>query len=521
MGSNAGQSMESNSTPFITRIALRVTVWVAVLVVSACVLRAGIQLRHWAWDNTNGIRFVEDAGNAYRWGTDADRNGLFNMYRRIVADWGVDPPREFGLDYGPLRLTIMTAWAHWVNRNFDRSDQFDPELSYQFHWPLLMVNAAFEAAAAVGVALAVGRMRRIGSGDSKQSAAGKYLLPALAAVMVWFNPTLILNDCWPQWDAWILPCYAFAIYFAMGDWWFAAGVMLGIGAMLKGQLLFVAPIFLLWPLFMMRGVALGRVVGGMAVAVTIIAIPWTVTGAKDMALVGAGAVAAGFTLIFRKGWRRPLNQFLAIVLFVVPLWVTPIILSGDLGWVKLAYIYGANKHPKLTAMGASNLAALLKEQWGWTPEDAVHLTIPFFGGVDLSLRMFLALLFAVGLVVSGIAAAVQSRRRDRRFLLAMFTPWVLWFALMPNMQTRYLLFAGGLFPLLVAVGPGMVLLGLLTCAVSCAMMTETMCRYSHGSDPMLASATHALYPGMGFLVLMIAAIFVFESLKFRRMRAGE
>src|SRR6202522_3906677 len=153
--------MMSDSTPAVTRIALRAVVWIVILTVSACLFRAGIQLRRWAWENTQGIRFLADVNNLYRWGTDADQNGLFNMYRRIIADYGTDPPRPYGLDYGPLRLTIMTIWAHWVNQKYDASDQFDPDVSYEFHRPLLMTNAAFEAATAVAMVLVVGYMRKI------------------------------------------------------------------------------------------------------------------------------------------------------------------------------------------------------------------------------------------------------------------------------------------------------------------------------------------------------------------------
>jgi MFS family permease len=513
--------MESNSTPFITRIALRVTVWVAVLTVSACLFRSGIKLRHWAWENTQNVRFLADVNNAYRWGSDADQNGLFNMYRRIVDDYGVEPPREWGLDYSPLRLTIVTLWAHWVNRNFDGNDQFDPDISYDFHRPLLMVNAAFEVATVVALVLVVGRMRQIVCGDAPERSVWKVLVLAIVALLAWFNPAFILNDCWPQWDVWILPFFVLAIYFGMRDWWFSCGVMLGIGAMLKGQILFVAPVFLIWPLLGWRWLSVGRVIAGLAVAVTAIAIPWTLTGKGDVVLVCAGAVVAGFALVFRKGWKRPVFQFLAVVFFVVPVWLTPKLLSGDLAWLKLAYVYGSNKHPALASVGTSNLAALLQEQWNWQEDDTVHLPIPFRGGEDWPLRNCLVAMFATGLAVCGIAAAVQWRRRDRRFLLAIYAPWVLWFALMPNMNNRYLFYAAGLFPLLVAVGPGMTLLGLLISAACCAMMGEVMCRFGNNADPTLSNLTHGMYPGLAFLVLMIAGVFVFESLNFRRQRTGE
>ena len=49
---------------------------------------------------------------------------------------------------------------------------------------------------------------------------------------------------WPQWDVWILPFYLFAALAALKNRWFWCGCLLALGAMLKGQLLFVAPLFL-------------------------------------------------------------------------------------------------------------------------------------------------------------------------------------------------------------------------------------------------------------------------------------
>ena len=212
----------------LTRLALLATVWIVVLTISAGVFHLGIRLRHWAWTNTESMHFQGDVTHAYLWGTTADQNGLLGMYRQIRADYGDQPDMQHGLDYAPLRLTIMTLWARWVNQHFDPEDQWDPAKSYAFHRPLLMANAACEAAAAVGVVLVLRLMRQIVNpgadhNSSVRGLAREYLPLVIAALLVWFNPVLILNDCWPQWDAWILPSFIFALYFSMRGWWFTAG----------------------------------------------------------------------------------------------------------------------------------------------------------------------------------------------------------------------------------------------------------------------------------------------------------
>jgi hypothetical protein len=134
------------------------------------------------------------------------------------------------------------------------------------------------------------------------------------------------------------------------------------------------------------------------------------------------------------------------------------------------------------------------------------------------LRTVLVSLYAICLVVCGIAAAVQWRRRDWRFLLAMYAPWVLFFALMPYLNNRYLLWASAFFPLLIPLGLGMTLLGGLICLSCCAMLVEIMCRFNPDSDPTLQSLSHGLYPGLAYGVLLIAAIFLYNAAIFRQSK---
>jgi hypothetical protein len=54
---------------------------------------------------------------------------------------------------------------------------------------------------------------------------------------------------WPQWDVWIVPFYLLTALAASTKRWFWCGCLLAAGAMLKGQLLFVASFFVLWPLW--------------------------------------------------------------------------------------------------------------------------------------------------------------------------------------------------------------------------------------------------------------------------------
>jgi hypothetical protein len=257
------------------------------------------------------------------------------------------------------------------------------------------------------------------------------------------------------------------------------------------------------------------VIAGFAVAFTLIAVPWTLTSVDDVVFASTGAVLCAFALIYRKGWRRPMFQLLAAAALVTPVWLTPKVLHGDLSWLVLPYQYGPTKHPELGAVGTSNLATLLHEQWGWEadgPEGEVNLPLPFGHNLDMNLRTLLTGAYTACLVLAAIAAALQWRRRDARFLLAMYVPWVLFFALLPHLNNRYLLWASCFFPLLIPMGLGMTLLGVLLTAASCSMMIEIMCRYNGDSGSTLGVITHGMYPGLAWLVLLIAAIFLYNAL---------
>ncbi len=120
---------------------------------------------------------------------------------------------------------------------------------------------------------------------------------AVAAMLVWLDPlTLIDSHAWPQWDVWILPMFLGAALLASLDWWMAAGVLLGIGCMAKGQLLLAGPMLMLWPLFEGRWKALARIVCGFVISIEIIAWPWMVNSPGEFGWIAMALLAAGLIL---------------------------------------------------------------------------------------------------------------------------------------------------------------------------------------------------------------------------------
>jgi hypothetical protein len=99
----------------------------------------------------------------------------------------------------------------------------------------------------------------------------------VAAIFIWLDPSIIVDaHIWPQWDAWVLPPFFLAALFATLDFWFFAGLVMGVGIMFKGQTMVGGTILLLWPLVAGNWGALARVISGFALAAGLVLSPWLV-----------------------------------------------------------------------------------------------------------------------------------------------------------------------------------------------------------------------------------------------------
>ncbi|HEX4054290.1 MAG TPA: hypothetical protein VHX86_08495 [Tepidisphaeraceae bacterium] len=120
----------------------------------------------------------------------------------------------------------------------------------------------------------------------------------VAATMAWLNPGSLLDSFgWPQWDVWLPPFFLVAAILVTLDWWIAAGLLLGVGCMFKGQLLFVSPVLVLCPLLAGWPGRFLRIVAGMAAGAGLIVWPWLVTNRAAerwilVAMLAAGAFCA-------------------------------------------------------------------------------------------------------------------------------------------------------------------------------------------------------------------------------------
>lgn len=270
-------------------IAHHMAIWALVIAVVVVSLQAGFKLRQWTWMMTDPIHFTSDIRRGFGWGYEAATNGYLNLYEKMSSQ---EARWNNWLDYAPLRLAVMTFWGYQTKAYFPGVDQW--QASWEFNKPVLLFNMTMEALGAACAFFIVRIWLRRASDDPKPFTGWPAGLAA--ALLLWFNPAILLSaHGWPTWDMWIIPMYLLAVLLASYNWWFAAGVAVAFGAMFKGQQLTVAPVFLIWPLVMLRFDAMLKWTLGLAFGVALLASPWLLT------YVPADAIAAMRAVQFDGG----------------------------------------------------------------------------------------------------------------------------------------------------------------------------------------------------------------------------
>ena len=450
----------------------------------------GIQLRRWIGESTRHVRYQHDIVNAFYWGSEtmkearrlspdeASANSLTGFCRGYLALYDRVKHKaynnDYGLDYPPLRLLVMAIWAREVRNQFPGVDDGHPKLVN----PLLKINLLCELLSAVAIFLLVrlclGRQSRATQSDSLSSLALQHrasICGLAAASVAWLEPSMILDaHGWPQWDVWIMPFYLFAAVAALKNRWFVCGCLLATGAMFKGQLLFVAPFFVLWPLWQKRwNRALGVLAGFISTA-AVIASPWLLR--TPAAWTALGAVTSFSSLLFlrrelphRGAW---ISGIAGCATFAIGAFA-----GGSFAWLRVGFLYGSEHYPYLVISSCYNLPSLLSKL-GWSLKDpfwSVH-----FGSLDfyLTLQWTLRLLYVGALAVCAYGAARQVRDRDPRVLIAITAPWLLMFALLGQMHERYLAWGAVVSAVALGVSLRLSIIHFIISAASTAMIVHVM-----------------------------------------------
>jgi hypothetical protein len=450
----------------------------------------GIQLRRWIGESTRHVRYQHDIVNAFYWGSEtmkearrlspdeASANSLTGFCRGYLALYDRVKHKaynkDYGLDYPPLRLLVMAIWAREVRSQFPGVDDGHPKLVN----PLLKINLLCELLSAVAIFLLVRlcleRQPSATQSDSLRSLALQHrasICGLAAASAAWLEPSMILDaHGWPQWDVWILPLYLFAAFAALKNRWFVCGCLLATGAMFKGQLLFVAPFFVLWPLWQKRWNRALRVLAGFIAAAALIASPWLLhTPAAWVALLAVTGFSSFFflqrELPHRCAW---ISGIAGCAAFVIGAFT-----GGSFAWLQVGFLYGSEHYPYLVISSCYNLPSLLSKL-GWSLKDPFWSVQLGSRDFHLTLQWTLRLLYLGALAVCAYGAARQVRDRDPRVLIAITAPWLLMFALLGQMHERYLVWGAVVSAVALGVSLRLSIIHFIISAASTAMIVHVM-----------------------------------------------
>jgi len=240
--------------------------------------------------------------------------------------------------------------------------------------------------------------------------------------------------------------------------------------MLKGQLLFVAPFFVFWPLWQKRWDRAARVLAGFVAASALLVSPWLLRNGLARETVAATALITGFLLWLCKArntwaWTAGLAGVAAFV--------TGALGGGSFAWLKIGFLYGSERYPYLFISSCYNLPSLLS-YWN------LSLKMPFWSfqlgtfHLVLTLQWTLRLVYLGALVLCAFGAARHARTRDPRLLIAIAAPWLIMFALLAQMQERYLLWGAVLSAVALGVSVRLTVLHFLFSAMSVTMITYVL-----------------------------------------------
>jgi hypothetical protein len=409
----------------------------------------------------------------------------------------------------------MAIWSKQVRDGYPWVDNEHPKLVN----PLLKINLFCELISAAAifflVRLCVSRSLDVHSTwPAWLSREHRATICGLAAASVaWLEPSMILDGHgWPQWDVWILPFYLFAALAALTNRWFWCGCLLALGAMLKGQLLFVAPFFLIWPLWQKRWLNALHVLVGFTATAALVVSPWLLRTPKAWV---AFAAAASITLLLVMRYKLPHRGTWLAGILGTAAFVIGAIAGGSFAWFEIGFLYGTKHYPYLFISSCYNLASLLAAA-GWSLKD--DLLSVYVGPVHfhLTLHWGMRLFFLGALAWCARGAARHMRNRDARVLIAITAPWLLMFALLGQMHERYLVWGAVVSAVALGVSIPLSIIHFVISAASTAMIVHVMLVDKKLDATLRAiDVLHDIRPYASVLVLVCVAVYFWDALGWR------
>jgi hypothetical protein len=334
-----------------------------------------------------------------------------------------------------------------------------------------------------------------------------------------------------------------------------------VGAMLKGQILLVAPVLVVWSVLsgfrpaleLLAGLSasaavcsciwlvpsleafvcvsiamLGGIVSwglprsGSSTSLSVfiaatVAVAWLSASRRWLALENAPAVALSLLVLApRLAAVRRLRLsrgFYCASLLAAALWSACLAFGGSTAWARIAFIAPTDAR-NMMSLGATNLPNLLEAKWHLSTSDPIGNPSSCLAGFTLvTWRTALRVGYATSTVLCGVAAFVNARRGSYRTLAALTAPWVLAFTLLPQMHERYLVWAAIVSATAVRVSLNLALLHVAVTVLATADILRPLVSQDPTFAPVLLRLLRTVTPGSGWLLLAVAVAYVYESFK--------
>ena len=188
--------------------------------------------------------------------------------------------------------------------------------------------------------------------------------------------------------------------------------------------------------------------------------------------------------------------------------ITAILLTITLGFAGAAWLQRKQKGIIYLIIATATVASVLGS-FIFVPMIQIWFVKLF--DPDRPMRYLMIGGYVITLVVCGIAMAVHHRRKSPMFFFAMVAPWVLMYALLPQMQNRYLVWACAFSAATASFSLDGFLLYLLLIPISIADTALDMMDYVKNTPtsqkwlPLLTP----IFPDMAWGVMLIAGIWLY------------
>lgn len=209
--------------------------------------------------------------------------------------------------------------------------------------------------------------------------------------------------------------------------------------------------------------------------------------------------------------------------FVVAVLLCAIFFHGSTAWHKVSFEYPTHHWRQLAIGEADNLGMILSNPpFLWRLDEPMFtLHRPFsHAGWNVTIKALLIATYGVCLVLCSVGAAVKSRRNDPAFLVALCAPWVILFAVLPQMHERYLLWAAAVSAICIAVSIGWGLMHVFLTIVSTSMIVRLLLEFgaNRPQAPGWTKVLGSMHPGVAWAVLLCAGIYLYFAVAPHRPR---